>query len=90
MPQSASALVDHHVHINSTVSPQSGNISIVSLNIRSIVKNNVYVARLIEQHKPDIIVLQETWLNSSIEEFVMQGMLVSQGLIVQLGQEEAL
>ena len=61
------------INSNSVSRPASEAIyvSILCANVRSIAKNNVELAYLIEQHSPDILALQETWLNHSTEEFAI-------------------
>ena len=58
---------------SSPVTVQSPVVSVLSINIRSVLKNHAQVAYMIEQHKPDIIFLQETCLNESVQAFVIEG-----------------
>ena len=43
------------------------------INIRVLLKNGVELARLVEQHQPHLICLQETWLNESIKFYQIVG-----------------
>ena len=38
-----------------------------------LLKNGVELARLIEQHHPHLICIQESWLNASIEYYEIAG-----------------
>ena len=44
-------------------------VSLLSANMRNLIKNNVQLAYIIEQFAPDILALQETWLTDSTKEF---------------------
>ena len=61
--------VDNSQHVSQQMHSVVGRVSLLSVNIRSLLKNYIYLAHCIEQHSPDIVCLQETWLNSSIEHF---------------------
>ena len=44
-------------------------MSIFSANVRSLLRNGVELSYLLEKHSPDILLLQKTWLDSSVEYF---------------------
>ena len=49
------------------------HVSLLYMNARSLVRNNVDVAFAIEKSDPDILCFTETWLKNSIEQFHIAG-----------------
>ena len=60
-----------HTSCQNIITPQ--RVTCISLNIRSLLKHNAELYVFTQQHAPDIILLQETWLNSSIKSMHIPG-----------------
>ena len=48
------------------------DVFFLSVNSRSLLRNGLELSHILELHDPDIVLLQETWLNASIENYVLE------------------